>query len=698
MIELDTSQQVFCRSNRRNIRLLAPADCGKTASLLYRCRELVLRANGNPRFLVVTFTKSASAELRERLQDHDEFRCLDSRVNITTLNAYGYRQIRNRVRNPKLLVSRNDYHFAMLNQLRPVWEKHEHVENAITRYRNAPRRIMEIVDNLKSMGFDHTADLNRDIFRSRLKDLEEQGLTWRIEEQFELLTRIGVLDAVEGRNVDGPSRNLRAFYDRFFTFWRNATESLLAQSTFTFEDQKYWAYLDLKSPGPDGKRKRPISGAARYDHVLVDEFQDINPLDLALIKAIIERNRSTLSIIGDDDQAIFEWRGASPEYILNPQKYFQVQFNDHQLEINYRSPRQIVSLSQNLINNNLNRVDKKIVPAECAGDAEIEVVSTEGINDRLIRVTDIVKGTEPGRVAVIGRLRRQLIPFQIYFAQDGAPFKTATDLDIFASKAFDDLISLLEIWDHRLVRRRTGQTINDSMSICDFIYRNPLSKKDNAILRRHLNASNPKTTVDAVENILTYEGPDLKRSRHGKSNLWEGASSFVGAITLWDAIGVISDVFGGLRFDWERAEDDVWYTDPPLKQLAAIAENEDLEVFDLIDRLERAKEQLKEYRTFEDDEDTANAQQILQRPLHLMTAHRAKGKEFDTVVILDTDDRTWPNRARDQRTIEAERRLFYVAFTRAQKKVVLLHEKDAPLSLFVEELGDKSLIKRSVTT
>ena len=130
-------------------------------------------------------------------------------------------------------------------------------KNAITRYRNAPRRIMEIVDNLKSMGFDHTADLNRDLFRLRLKELEEQGLTWRIEEQFELLTRIGVLDAVERGNVDSPSRNIRAFYDRFFTFWRNATDSLLAQSTFTFEDQKYWAYLDLKISRPGWEAEAP---------------------------------------------------------------------------------------------------------------------------------------------------------------------------------------------------------------------------------------------------------------------------------------------------------------------------------------------------------------------------------------------------------------------------------------------------------
>ena len=117
-------------------------------------------------------------------------------------------------------------------------------------------------------------------------------------------------------------------------------------------------YLDLRSPGPDGKTRPFIYGAARYDHILVDEFQDINPLDLALIKVIVERNQSTLTIVGDDDQAIFEWRGASPEYILQPQRYFGSPFKDYLLETNYRSPRNIVTHSQNLIAHNRNRVEK----------------------------------------------------------------------------------------------------------------------------------------------------------------------------------------------------------------------------------------------------------------------------------------------------------------------------------------------------
>ena len=394
--------------------------------------------NGNPRFLVVTFTKAATAELRERLINDPEFESLPGHVTVTTLNAYGWRRIRDRVRSPRLLSNPTDLHFAMLNQLRPAWTDNAHIAPVVERRGNRARRLMEVMDNLKSMGFDHTVDLNRQAFYSRLDSLNVQGLNWRIDEQFESLTSLGVLDERSTGNTESTSQNRRAFYDRFFTFWRNATAMLLEQSTFTFEDQKYWTYLDLKSPGIDGIRKRPISGAARYDHVFVDEFQDINPLDLALVRVIAERNRSTLTIVGDDDQAIFEWRGASPEFILDPEEYLGERFTDYQLRTNYRSPRQIVEHSRNLIGNNKKRVTKRVRPATHASEAEIKLLPTVGVNERLQLVTDIVRGTQPGKVAVIGRLRRQLIPFQIYYASDGAPFKTAADLDVFGSIAFEN--------------------------------------------------------------------------------------------------------------------------------------------------------------------------------------------------------------------------------------------------------------------
>ena len=416
MVQLDHSQMEFCASTSRNIRLLAPAGCGKTLSLLYRCSQLLKRSEGHPRFLIVTFTKAAAAELKERLVRDPEFESVGDHARITTLNAYGWQRIRDQVRSPNLLTNQTDCHFAMLRQLRPVWERKRRIEEAIHRHKNAATRtLMNVMDNLKSMGFDHTRDTNRDRVQSHFTALEQQGLSWRIEEQFDLLKAINVLEPSSGNeDAEGAAINIRQFYERFFLFWRDATQRLLEESTFTYEDQKYWTYLDLKSRGQEGKAKSHLHGAARYDHILVDEFQDINPLDLQLVKVLAERNQATLTIVGDDDQAIFEWRGASPEYILHPETYLDTSFADYVLSINYRSPRNIVELSQQLIAHNQNRRAKEIAAAEDADTAEITRVRTASTAERLQVVTEIARSVEnPGKVAVIGRLRRQLIPYEV---------------------------------------------------------------------------------------------------------------------------------------------------------------------------------------------------------------------------------------------------------------------------------------------
>ena len=686
MPNLDRSQLEFCRSTAQNIRLLAPAGCGKTSSLLHRCRELAQRSKSKPRFLIVTFTVSAANELKDRLAHDPEFEGISDQAMVTTLNAYGWRRIRSQLRNSKLIQTPNDYHFTMQNQLRPVWLSKPHIEAVVTKQGSNARYLMTVMDNLKSMGFDHTRDTNRESFYGHLDALENQGLSWRIAEQFDLLTKIGVLESLKIGNKEKASNSRREFYDRFFTFWREASESLLNQSTFTFEDQKYWTYLDLKSPGWDGKRKPYITGAARYNHILVDEFQDINPLDLSLVKTIAERNRATLTIVGDDDQAIFEWRGATPEYILNPKQYFELDFQDFQLKVNYRSPRNIVEHSQRLIANNENRVNKEVTSADSASTAEIEIVETDSINEQLEQVTEIVRSTEPGKVAVIGRYRSQLIPFQVYFLSDGAPFRTAADLDVFASKAFDDLVGLLEIWKRRRERQRTGQAVNDAIEICNLIRRYPFSKRDEPNMRRHLRDAEPRTVGDAVASIRAYDGPKLSGKTY--QELHEAADKLVEAGQVSDALRAIDGKFAGLKFDFDKAATLIFFADPPLKQLADIAESEDLDADDLIDRIENAQEQIRAYQASENDPSTDDLEIDMERPLHLMTAHRAKGKEFDTVILLDTAKEIWPGGRATGREIEAERRLFYVAFTRARKKVIMLTGKNAgPISPFVQELG-----------
>ena len=172
-------------------------------------------------------------------------------------------------------------------------------------------------------------------------------------------------------------------FDRFFRFWRDAVKALHDQLTFTFEDQKYWCWLDLRSPDAAGKKKPPVTGVARFDHILVDEFQDINALDLALIRTLIHRHRASITIVGDDDQAIFEWRGATPDYILSPQEHFGKSFKTHTLRMNYRSPANIVLHSQKLIAHNKRREHKLVEASNDSHDAKLLVVETDSIGERL---------------------------------------------------------------------------------------------------------------------------------------------------------------------------------------------------------------------------------------------------------------------------------------------------------------------------
>ena len=303
-------------------------------------------------------------------------------------------------------------------------------------------------------------------------------------------------------------------------------------------------------------------------------------------------------------------------------------------------------------------------------------------------MTDLVRNTKsPGKVAVVSRLRRQLIPYQIYFASDGAPFNTAVDLDVFNSSAFDSLVRLPEVWELSRDRRRLGQVVEDAILICDIIRRRPLSKKNRDDLRRHLRSSSPKSVGEAVAKLRDYDGPKLSGKTH--QQLHDIASDFLQAQEVDSALRSISSGFDGLQFDRERAEDDVFYTAPPLEQLADICESEGFSASDLIDRIDAVKVQVQEYRDFDGDGNDDDGSGILERPLHLMTATRAKGKEFDTVILLDTVQGIWPyQRTKDLREMEAERRLFYVAFTRARQRVVMLMSREAGLiSPFVEELG-----------
>ncbi len=143
--------------------------------------------------------------------------------------------------------------------------------------------------------------------------------------------------------------------------------------------------------------------------------------------------------------------------------------------------------------------------------------------------------------------------------------------------------------------------IDDAVDVFNTIRRAPFSKKNDREVRTFLKGLDVRTCADAIESMADYDGPRLSGKTH--ENLASAGSNFICTGEVWEAINAIADGFDGLRFDFEKAEDDVWFTDPPLKQLADIAHEQQMNVDDLIDRLKQARDQLQHYQGFEDDSD-----------------------------------------------------------------------------------------------
>jgi DNA helicase-2/ATP-dependent DNA helicase PcrA len=259
------------------------------------------------------------------------------------------------------------------------------------------------------------------------------------------------------------------------------------------------------------------------------------------------------------------------------------------------------------------------------------------------------------------------------------------------SQAFDHLLDLIGIKNRRN-DKRTRTVTDDILKLCSFVKRYPLSKKDKESLRKYLSKSNTSSVTGTVDLLSNYRSLLKGTNADGKISL-EMANAirrFLNAETVSNTLVELSSGFQGLQIDLGKAEDDIFFADPPFLHLAEYATRykDDYEGF--VEDVERAKNQLVYVPPFE-DETGSTTDELWKRPVHLMTALRAKGKEFDSVILLDVNDGIWPNKnAKTVEQREAERRVFYVAFTRARKDVLILVKQGGKAiepSPFIAELG-----------
>ena len=378
-----------------------------------------------PTFLIVSFTTAARKELQERLSAGGPSLPPKSNTEIRTLNSWGWRRFTNTGNPPRLARRPHERTAAVKSALSDIWPDHPAISDALRSRRLTHRTLLDLIDEFKSLAFLHSRHTDYIAFRSHIRVLASQGLSGYLTTQLaQHLTETGVLDR---DHLDDPYPNI---YSRFYGFWLAAVPALAQAGYFTYEDQKYYAYLDELGLLTEFSTSGP---PPTYDQILVDEFQDINPLDLGLVKAIRERANATLTIVGDDDQAIYEFRAGTPEYILNPSATFDIPFDTKTLRVNYRSPENVIRTSQQLIAHNTKRVPKHTLaqpsPPE---DATIEVIQPKPDADslhELDRLLDdaIRNGMDPGRIAVLTRRNDQLINPQIYFMTQKIHIAVALD-------------------------------------------------------------------------------------------------------------------------------------------------------------------------------------------------------------------------------------------------------------------------------
>lgn len=435
-----------------------------------------------------------------------------------------------------------------------------------------------------------------------------------------------------------------------------------------FDDLLLETYFLLTS---DRSIQEKYSG--RYNHVLVDEFQDTNPVQLEIIKLIIDQNGKedkSYWIAGDDWQSIYSFAGASVNNILN----FQDTFNQSKifiLNINYRSTPQILKACQNLISHNVRKIEKTLKTDNHDGDEVIVLESSSEEGEALNLINEIRelvgnKGYSYQDIAVLYRANFQSRVVEETFSQMKIPYYIENGLNFYQRSEVRYLLDYLRL-------------IND-----------PDSDEGDEALKSVINVPNRYISRKFVQELAEFSG---KNNVH----LFEGLKSmpvdlpylrknirefitFVSPLADYapnlEPSEVISMIRGQLDYDRFITDEDI-----PTPDDAKIAN---------LNQLQLSAARYSSIRDFLDYTDSFSEQMSNDREgIALMTIHKAKGLEFPAVFVIGLVEGITPTKKGD---LEEERRIVFVAISRAMKVLYLSYShtylgQPAKKSMFIDEIA-----------
>lgn len=431
---------------------------------------------------------------------------------------------------------------------------------------------------------------------------------------------------------------------------------LAGRSLVDFDEQVYRAVeILLREP-----KVRNIARAS-CQMLLVDELQDLTPAHLLLIKVLAGPQGAVFGV-GDDDQTIYGYSGASPEWLISYKRFFPTA-GEHQLEVNYRCPPEVVRAAQTLLTHNHRRVQKRIlVPRDRdVGDGGLEVISAD---DTLAATVDLVAslieaGSAPGDVAVLSRVNVSLAPVQVAMVHRRLPVHRAVDSTYLLRGGVQAALGWL----------RLALSAPQGLSGADIAL----------AARRPSRALSPKVIewMGEQRGITGLERLARRVGGRERNKILEFVSDLK-LVHRRASSGSTAKVLEAVRDDigLDRAMEQL---ENSRRRLDRSAQTDDLNALMALAQLHPAPEGFEEWLT-----------ESLGHPgspggVALSTIHKVKGREWPHVVLHEVTAGLVPHRLAID--IEEERRVFHVGLTRGRSSVHVVAGN--PPSPFLAELTEE---------
>ena len=619
--------------------MLAGAGTGKTRVITYRIAKLINSGTAPDRILGVTFTNKAANEMQERLKKLLRKKG-DKEPLISTFHSLCVRILRRHIEKlgyPKKfgIYSRGDQESLARSVLKDI-----NVSDALL----APGQLLYYISRWKCKSMlPDDASLDADTDRLLLAAVGYRKYQSKLKS-------LGVVDFDD----------LLLLTERLFT---------------NFEDV----------------RKEE---AARFDHLLIDEYQDTNSSQYRIVTALAQ-DHGNLCVVGDDDQSIYGWRGAEVEHILGF-RHDWPGCKVVELVDNYRSTASIIEVANNLIKFNQTRHEKELCAARPGGLAPKIVQYPNETKEAAETVLEIRNrmdrdGREPRDFAILFRTKEQPRAFETELRKQKLPYVLIGGMSFFDRKEVQDVVAYLRLLGEQ----------PDDLSVLRIANRPPRGvgkKAADQILDHSL-----KQKVAIWDMLVGGNRPKLPAAAN------RGIDGLIGAIksakatmknkTMVDAARKLIETVG------YRAEIERLYDDPKERQSRWAGVEQVINALGIYEK-DSKKPSMTEFldRLMLGDQDTNDEKekQLKKNAIVLMTLHSAKGLEFPEVYMVGLEEGILPHHRsleEDGEGVEEERRLCYVGVTRAEERLTLSlslsrmkwgKPRDTQPSRFLYELTNKA--------